>query len=65
MDYVQHNGTYHGFTNAVKWSCISAAIIMLSLYAFIEAHQPLIGGLLLLLIPIGAVVLAVTNTRRS
>ncbi len=65
MDYAQHNATYEGFIQMVKWGVISAAVIVLALYAFIEGHQPLIGGLLLLLLPVGAIVLMVTNTRRS
>lgn len=65
MDYAQHNATYEGFIQMVKWGCISAAVIVLALYAFIEGQQPLIGALLLLLLPVGAIVLMVTNTRRS
>jgi len=65
MDYAQHNATYNGFMQMVKWGCISAAVIAVALYCFIEAQQPLIGGALLLLLPIGAVVLMVTNTRRN
>jgi hypothetical protein len=65
MDYAQHNATYAGFMQMVKWGCISAAVIAVALYCFIEGQQPLIGGALLLLLPIGAVVLMVTNTRRT
>jgi len=65
MDYAQHNAIYSGFMQMVKWGCISAAVIAVALYCFIEGHQPLIGGALLLLLPIGAVVLMVTNTRRT
>ena len=65
MDYAQHDATYAGFIQMVKWGIISAAVVILALYAFIEGQQPLIGGLLLLLLPVGAVVLMVTNTRRS
>ena len=65
MDYAQHNATYSGFMAMVKWGCISAVVIVLALYAFIEGHQPLIGGALLLLLPVGAVALSVMNTRRT
>jgi hypothetical protein len=39
-------------------------LIVLALYAFIEAGQPIIGTLLLLLIPVGAIGLMVMGTRR-
>ena len=65
MDYAQHEATYEGFIQMIKWGIISAAVIVVALYFFIEGHQPLIGGLLLLLLPVGAVVLMVTNTRRT
>lgn len=65
MDYAQHNATYNGFMQMVKWGCIAAAVIVLALYAFIEGHQPMIGWLLLLLLPVGAIGLVVTSTRRT
>jgi hypothetical protein len=65
MDYAQHNATYEGFMGMLKWGIISAIVVVLALYAFIEGHQPLIGGLLLLLLPVGAIVLMVTKTRRT
>lgn len=65
MDYAQHNGTYEGFMQMLKWSIAALALIVLALYAFIEAGQPLIGTLLLLLIPVGAIGLVVMGTRRS
>ena len=49
MDYAQHNGTYELFMGMVKWGIISAVFLVLALYSFIEAHQPLIGGVLVLL----------------
>ncbi|MFY8030619.1 MAG: aa3-type cytochrome c oxidase subunit IV [Devosia sp.] len=64
MDYAQHNATYEGFIQLIKWGIVAVALIVLALYAFIEGHQPLIGWLLLLLIPVGAVGLAVTGTTR-
>ena len=65
MDYAQHNATYAGFTQMVKWGCISAAVIAVALYCFIEGHQPLIGGALLLLLPVGAIAFSIMNTRRT
>ena len=55
----------HGFMQMLKWSIAALGLIVLALYAFIEAGQPLIGTLLLLLIPVGAIGLVVMGTRRT
>jgi hypothetical protein len=65
MDYAQHEATYAGFIKMTKWGIAATAVVLLSLYAFIEGNSPLLGGLLLLLLPVGAIVLAVTGTRRT
>lgn len=65
MDYAQHIGTYEGFLAMVKWGIITMALVVVSLYCFIIGHQPVIGTLLLLLIPVGAVVLVVTKSRAA
>ncbi len=65
MDYAQHNATYAGFMNMVKYGIASMALLVLSLYAFIEAGQPIIGVILLLLIPVGIIGVAVMGSRRS
>jgi hypothetical protein len=65
MDYAQHNGTYEGFMQMLKWSIAALALVVLALYAFIEAGQPLIGSLLLALIPVGGIGVAVMGTRRT
>jgi hypothetical protein len=49
MDYAQHTATYAGFMAFIKWSIVSLAFIVLALYAFIEAHSPIIGTLLVIL----------------
>jgi hypothetical protein len=64
MDYAQHNATYEGFMQMLKWGIAALLLIVLALYAFIEAGQPIIGTLLLLLIPVGAIGLVVMGTRR-
>lgn len=59
MDYAQHNATWHGFTNLVKWSILEMACLVLALYCFIFAGQPWLGGLLILIgvvAPLGAAV---------
>lgn len=66
MDYPQHEATYEGFMQMLKWGIASMAVVVVALYFFIEGGQPLIGTLLLLLIPVGAVALVVTgSTRRT
>lgn len=64
MDYAQHEGTYRGFLQMTKYTVAALLLVVLALYSFIEAGQPIIGTLLLLAIPVGAVVLAVLGTRR-
>jgi hypothetical protein len=65
MDYAQHNATYAGFMKMVKYGIGSMVLLVLALYAFIEAGQPLIGVILLLLIPVGMIGAAVMGSRRS
>ena len=65
MDYAQHNATYAGFLAMVKWGIIASAIVVVSLYCFIEAHQPVLGTLLLLALPVGAVALFVMRSRSA
>lgn len=64
MDYAQHEGTYRGFLQMTKYTIAALLLVVLALYCFIEAGQPVMGTLLLLAIPVGAVVLAVLGTRR-
>jgi hypothetical protein len=52
-------------TALVKWSIVALLIIVVALYCFIEGGQPVLGTLLLLLLPIGAVVLAVSRYRSA
>jgi len=65
MDYAQHEATYAGFITFVKWSIVALVFVALSLYAFIEAHNAIIGSLLLLVIPVGAIGVMVMGSRRS
>jgi len=55
MDYAQHERTWEGITTMVKWAIIELALLVLALFCFIQAGQPVLGGLLiafgLLLIP--------------
>ena len=65
MDYTQHEATYFGFLTFVKWSIVALVFVVLSLYAFIEAHQPIIGTLLLLAIPVLILGVMVLGSRRT
>lgn len=65
MDYPQHEGTYNGFIQMVKWGIVAMVFVVLALYAFIEAHNAIIGALLLLIIPVGAIGVAVMGSRRT
>jgi hypothetical protein len=64
MDYAQHEGTYRGFLQMTKYTMAALLLVVLALYCFIEAGQPIIGTLLLLAIPVGAVGLVVMGSRR-
>ena len=60
MDYPQHEATYELFLGMVKWGIVSMAFLVLSLYAFIEGHQPVVGFVLLVLmivVPIAGAVM--------
>ena len=65
MDYAQHNGTYQAFMGFLKWTALALLIVVIALYCFIEAQQPILGTLLLFLIPVGVIGLVVMGTRRS
>jgi hypothetical protein len=65
MDYAQHQATWNAFMAMVKWGIVATAIICIALYFFIEGQQPVIGTLLLLLIPVGAVALVVMRSRTA
>jgi hypothetical protein len=65
MDYAQHNATYAGFLALVKWTIVALLITVIALYCFIEANQPVLGTILLLIIPVGGVALAVSRARNS
>jgi hypothetical protein len=63
MDYAQHQATWKAVITLVKWTLVGIAFILVALYCFIEGRQPVLGTLLLLVVPIGAVVLAVSRVR--
>ena len=48
MDYAQHQATWGGFTNLVKWAIIELAFLVLALFCFIQAGNPWFGGFLIL-----------------
>jgi hypothetical protein len=65
MDYAQHQATWNAVMALIKWSIVGLAIIVVALYCFIEGNQPVLGTLLLLVLPIGAIALAVLRSRSA
>ncbi len=63
MDYAQHQATWNAVVSLVKWSIAGILVVLVALYCFIEGNQPILGTILLLVIPAGAVALAVTRWR--
>lgn len=49
MDYVQHERTWEGVTNLVKWAIIQLAFIVVGLYCIIQAGAPAAGVILILI----------------
>lgn len=64
MDYAQHERTYRGFLQLTRYTIAALLLVILALYSFIVAGQPVMGTLLLLAIPVGAVGLVVMGSRR-
>ena len=56
MDYMQHERTWEGVTNLVKWAMIQLAFIVVGLFCVIQAGAPLAGVVLIfigLIAPLG------------
>ena len=49
MDYAQHEKTWEGVTNLVKWAIIQLAFIVVWLFCVIQAGVPLAGVVLILI----------------
>ena len=64
MDYPQHDSTYRGFLTLVRLVIVNMAFIMLALYAFIEAHNAVLGVVLLILAVIVPVSMQLMGRRR-
>ena len=65
MDYAQHNATYRGFISLVKGGILSMALLVLALYCFIEAQQPVLGWVLVALMVAAPIAQVVVGGRRS
>lgn len=48
MDYGQHEAMWGNFVALIKWSIYLLAITVLSLYAFIQLVNPVLGFVLLI-----------------
>jgi len=49
MDYMQHEKTWEGVTNLVKWAMIQLAFIVVGLFCVIQAGAPLAGVVLIII----------------
>jgi Bacterial aa3 type cytochrome c oxidase subunit IV len=49
MDYAQHERTWEGVTNLVKWAIIQLAFVVVGLFCVIQASAPLAGIVLILI----------------
>jgi len=47
MDYAQHERTWEGVTNLVKWAIIQLAFILVGLFCVIQGGVPVLGLLLI------------------
>lgn len=65
MDYPAHEAFWSGFVRFVKWAIAALVIIVLALFSFIEAGNAILGVVLLLLLPVGAVWLMVNGSRTA
>jgi hypothetical protein len=64
MDYAMHERTYEGFIAFVKWAIIDVAFLLVALYCFIIADQPVLGLLLLAMTIVGVPFWAFVSSRR-
>ena len=62
-DLKAHETTYSGFIAMLKMSVVALIITILALYCFLEAGNPILGLILLLLIPVGALIKVATSLR--
>lgn len=62
-DLTAHEGTYHGFLTLLKWIVLAIILTVVALYCFLEASNPVLGVILLLLIPVGGAFKAMTGFR--
>lgn len=64
-DYNEHARTYRGFMALLKISIVALAFTVVSLYCFIEAHQPWLGLFLLIIaVPAGFAVNMMTSEKK-
>ncbi|MEO5807608.1 aa3-type cytochrome c oxidase subunit IV [Devosia sp.] len=62
MDYHQHEKMYDNFARILKYSISSIAILVIGLYCIIEAEQPLLGTIFVLLSVFGPVAMAIYSS---
>jgi hypothetical protein len=49
MDYAQHEKTWEGVTNLVKWAIIQLAFIVVGLFCVVQAGVPVLGLVLIVI----------------
>lgn len=63
MDYTQHEQTYDGFVQGVKYALLSLAILVVGLYFSIIGGQPVLGVVLIVASVIVPAVMAVMDRK--
>lgn len=65
MDYPAHEAFWTSFVSFLKFAIASLVLIVVALFCFIEAGNAILGTLLLLVIPAGAIWAMVNGPRRA
>jgi Bacterial aa3 type cytochrome c oxidase subunit IV len=60
-DYEEHVKTFRSVLTLTRWGIFAVAMVVVALYCFVIAHQPFIGALLLIAIPVVAIYRLVTS----
>lgn len=61
----EHEKTYSGFLLLTKLSIIATVITMIALYCFIVVEQPILGGVLLIVVMPAAVISSFVTRAKS
>ena len=64
-DFKEHERTYEGFMALTKWSILALILVVIALYCFIVAGQPILGWLLLALAVVVPAAKAISSAAKS